>query len=444
LRSRSLGPLLVKEARELLASRAYWLLLLATGLLAGHAFLTAVDTYAEMSGTNGGPAALAQGLSPLDGIVVPTFGVLALAASLLLPFVAIRVIVHERESGAWKLLVQGPASIPLQLMAKLLVLIAGWCVACLPAVVALVLWVAHGNHLDWRETFAVVLGHALFAWLTIGVAAAAAAVTDGDAAAAIAALGFTIGTWALDFIGAARGGWVAELAEYTPTAALESFEQGLVRAGTVAVMLVAGLAGVIIAAIWLDLGRRRSGTWLRTGITSAGAVALIAMAAQLRPSWDLSGNRRNSFPAADEAALRQIHEPLRIEVHLAPGDPRLLDLRERIFEKLERVLPRVDVVGVAHTQTGLFEQSDSAYGEVWYQLGAHRAMTRSETEPIVLEQIYALAGITPPAVAEATYPGYPLVRRPGGIGLLFFAGWPLVLALAFGLWRSRGARIVSR
>jgi hypothetical protein len=143
-------------------------------------------------------------------------------------------------------------------------------------------------------------------------------------------------------------------------------------------------------------------------------------------------------------ALRQIHEPLRVEVHLARGDPRLVDLRERIFEKLERVLPRVDVVEIARTHTGLFEQSDSAYGEVWYQLGARRAMTRSETEPIVLEQIYGLAGITPPAVTETTYPGYPLVHRPAQIGLIFFAGWPLLLALAFGLWRSPRVRMVRR
>jgi hypothetical protein len=42
-----------------LASRAWWLLLALTGPLVGQAFITAVDTYAEMSGT-GGPAALAQ------------------------------------------------------------------------------------------------------------------------------------------------------------------------------------------------------------------------------------------------------------------------------------------------------------------------------------------------------------------------------------------------
>ncbi len=58
----------------MMASRAFWLLLLMIGPLVGHAFITAVDSYAEASGIGGGPAALAQGLSPLDGILVPTFG----------------------------------------------------------------------------------------------------------------------------------------------------------------------------------------------------------------------------------------------------------------------------------------------------------------------------------------------------------------------------------
>ena len=63
-----------KEVRELLLSRAFGLLLVAVGLLVGHAFITAVETYAEMSGAGGGASALPQGLSPLDGILVPTFG----------------------------------------------------------------------------------------------------------------------------------------------------------------------------------------------------------------------------------------------------------------------------------------------------------------------------------------------------------------------------------
>ena len=83
--SRRFRWLVVKEFRELLASRAFWLLLVMIGPLVGHGFITAVDTYAEASGIGGGPAALAQGLSPLDGIFVPAFGAYDLAVDAALP-----------------------------------------------------------------------------------------------------------------------------------------------------------------------------------------------------------------------------------------------------------------------------------------------------------------------------------------------------------------------
>ena len=127
--SRRFRWLAAKEFRELMASRAFWLLLLMMGPLVGHGFITAVDTYAEASGIAGGPAALSQGLSPLDGILVPTFGAYDLAVTLLFPFVAIRLVAAEKASGAWKLLLQSPASPGAMLLAKGLTLLAGWMIA---------------------------------------------------------------------------------------------------------------------------------------------------------------------------------------------------------------------------------------------------------------------------------------------------------------------------
>jgi len=98
--------LAAKDWRELLASRAMLVFALCIGPLVGQAFTTTVSLYAEASGAGGGPAALAQGLSPLDGIVVPTFGAYAIAAMLLFPFVGIRAVAAEKENGALSLLVQ--------------------------------------------------------------------------------------------------------------------------------------------------------------------------------------------------------------------------------------------------------------------------------------------------------------------------------------------------
>src|SRR5260370_30807197 len=102
LRSRRFRWLVAKEFRELVASRAFWLLLLMIGPLVGHGFITAVDTYADASRIGCGPAALAQGLSPLDGVLVPTVRGYDLARTPLFPLLAIRPVATEKASGAWK------------------------------------------------------------------------------------------------------------------------------------------------------------------------------------------------------------------------------------------------------------------------------------------------------------------------------------------------------
>jgi ABC-2 type transport system permease protein len=46
---------------------------------------------------------LARGMTPLDGILVPTLGAFYLGTTLLFPFVAIRALGQDKESGALKL-----------------------------------------------------------------------------------------------------------------------------------------------------------------------------------------------------------------------------------------------------------------------------------------------------------------------------------------------------
>lgn len=423
--------LVAKEFRELLASRAFWLLLLMIGPLLGHGFITAVDSYAEASGIGGGPAALSQGLSPLDGLLVPTFGAYDLAVTLLFPFVAIRLISAEKASGAWKLMLQAPAGLPAMLLAKGLALLAGWFLAWTPGWLALVLWKAYGGSLYAPELLNLLLGHLLRAILSCGVAVAAAGIATGASSAAIATLGFTVGTWALEFVAAGRGGLVQKLASYTPTAALRVFEQGQFRLSTVLVTLVLGVAGFLLAAVWLPARRRLPGRLLGSAAVVLACVPVLWAASLLRPAWDLAENRRNSFPAADEAALRRIRQPLHVTVVLAPEDPRLMDLDRNILSKLERILPEVEVENASHSRAGLFEGPGDHYGEIWYELGGRKTMSRSTTEPIVLETLYRLAQVQRPAGEESLeFRGHPLAAEPKGAGLLFYGLWPLAIGTA--------------
>ena len=423
--------LLAKEFRELLASRAFWLLLLMIGPLVGHGFITAVDTYAEASGIGGGPAALAEGLSPLDGILVPTFGAYDLAVTLLFPFVAIRLVSAEKSSGAWKLMLQAPVGLPTMLLTKGLILVAGWFLAWTPGLIALVLWKAYGGSLDAPELLNLLLGHLLRVILGSGVAVAAAAIATSAASAAIATLGFTVGTWALEFVAVGRGGWLQKAASYTPTAALHVFEQGQLRMSTVAVTLLLGAAGFWVAGVWL-VARRDLGWHLAASLGVALAFAVMLWGgSQWRAGWDVSENRRNSFPIADEAALRQIRQPLHVTVFLAAEDPRRMDLDRNVLSKLARILPQVEIDYASHSRVGLFEGPGDHYGEVWYELGGRRVMSRSATEPIVLDTLYQLARVQPPGRAEGNdYPGHPLAARPTGAAWIYYALWPLVVGLA--------------
>jgi len=427
---RRFRALLTKELRELLASRSFWLLLLMIGPLVGHAFITAVETYAEASGIAGGPAALSQGLSPLDGILVPTFGAYDLAVTLLFPFVAIRLVAAEKASGAWKLLLQSPASPAAMLLAKALILLAGWLLAWLPGLAALALWKLYGGSLYPPEVVNLLTGHLLRVILAAGIAVAAGAIANGAASAAIATLGFTVGTWALEFIAAGRGGTLQKLASYTPTAALRVFEQGEFRLSAVLVTLAIGIAGFALAANWLHPGRTLRARCAASCVTLLLFTLSVAAASRLRASWDLSENRRNSFSLADDRTLARIREPLRVTVFLAPEDPRLMDLDRNILSKLARILPEVEIVYASHSRAGLFEASGDHYGEIWYELGVRKSMTRSTTEPIVLDNLYQPAQLPSPARAENEFAGHPLPTTPRGAAWFYYVLWPLAITLA--------------
>src|SRR5262245_1682464 len=199
VRHAPLAPLLAKELRELAGGRALWTMLLILCPLVGYSFWQAVALYGEASAAARDQPQLASGLSPFDGVLVPTFGAVYLAVTLLFPFVAIRTLGHEKEGGALRLLVQLPYRISTLIGAKMAAIAAGWAIAVIPAVSALVIWSLLGGHLGAPETLDLLFGHLLYALLVGAIGLFAAAISDSSATAAIVTLAFTIGSWVLDF-----------------------------------------------------------------------------------------------------------------------------------------------------------------------------------------------------------------------------------------------------
>jgi len=437
--------LLQKERRELVASRSWWVLLLAMGPLAGVSFISAVRTYGEVSGLNGTAGGVGEAMAPLTGVWAPTFSACELAAVFLLPFVVIRLAGGDRQNGTLKLELQQGMPATVLVAAKAIIALAGWLLAMLPPLTALLLWKSYGGTLYAPELATLIAGHVLNAALTIALGAAMASIAEHPSTAAILTLGVTVGTWILNFFAAIQGGFWERVAGYTPAILVGDFQHGLVRLDAVLIAIAVVLAGLGITAIWMRLGvaiRRRA---LESAALLAFAAVAIAGCSHVRGSWDTSENRGNSFPEADERALRQIHQPLRIEVHLAPEDPRRVELERRALSKLRRVLPDTDVTYVSATSIGLFEQTSEGYGEIRYSLGAGKATSRVTTEEGVLETVFSLAGIQPPKEDDdAVYRGHPLAARPKGAAAVFFGVWPgiIVAAAIFErLSRRRGGRI---
>jgi ABC-2 type transport system permease protein len=429
-------PLLANELKEIASGRALWILLLILCPLVGYSFFQAVALYAEASSAAQDSPALASSLSPLDGVLVPTFGGLYLVATLLFPFVAIRTLGREKESGALALLVQLTYRVSTLILAKMAAICGAWLAAVTCAASALAVWLALHGHLDVPETVNLVIGHVLYGLLVGAIALFSASISESAATAAIIALAFTIGSWVLDFALAGQPGVLGWLSRLSLTQTLRPFEQGLLSANLLLGVLAAIGGFAALAAVWLHPGLPVSTKVIRSTACVALAAAVIALSTQLARSIDVTEDGRNSFAAADQRALADLREPLIITVHLAPEDPRYVDLRRNVLAKLERAMPRITVRLATSGQSMLGSANDEAYGEIEYSYAGRSDRSRSTSPREILPLIYALAGRpNPEPIAGQEYPGYPLLAD-GSLALAwFFGGLPLLIVIAW--WRRR-------
>jgi hypothetical protein len=374
-------------------------------------------------------------------VLVPSFGALYLGVTLLFPFVAIRTLGQEKETGALRLLIQLPYRMSSLIGAKMAAIATAWIISSISVLTVLIIWSLLGGHLYVPETLNLVLGHLLYGLLVGSIALFAAAISDSSATAAIIALAFTIGSWVLDFALAGQPGLLDWISRLSLTQTVRTFEQGLLSAGLL-LGITAGIIGfAALATVWLHPGQPLRAKLIRSGIAVATTVAVLLLSTQFRTSIDVTEDGRNSFPAADQRALAELREPLLITVHLAPEDPRYVDLRRNVLSKLQRVLPHVTIRLATAGQTMVGGTSDDAYGEIEYSYAGRSAKSRSTSHREVLPLLYGLAGKPIPApVPGEDYRGYPL-EAGGALPLAwFFGGLPLLIVIAW-IWSRRAPRI---
>jgi ABC-type transport system involved in multi-copper enzyme maturation permease subunit len=433
----SVGILLRHEVREMLAGRALWAALLLVSPLVGYGFIRAVELFAFASRGAQQSAELAHTLSPLDGVIVPTFGALYLANTFLLPFVAIRALGHDKQNGTLKLLMQLPVGPGLIVGVKALALGLGWLLLAFSGLSAMAIWLGLGGHISWPEMATVLLGHALYGYVIIGLAFACAALTESTATAALAVLAVTLGCWVLDFAAQTQTGWVHDLGALSLTATLKPFEHGLIATPSAILMLAlgTGLLALAVVCISADVSPR---VRLLRAAGVVGAVVVVGMLGFSFPGYvDVTEDRRNSFTPADEQAFRAMTGELVVTAHLAPNDSRLRDFDREILSTLRRVVPHLRIENPSQPRAGVTgAPRDDRYGIVGYDYNGAHAESRSTSTDDVLPLIHALAGQHVVPETTVPYPGYPLIADAGNTAVWFFAGLPAALVL--GWWFSRG------
>jgi hypothetical protein len=183
-------------------------------------------------------------------------------------------------------------------------------------------------------------------------------------------------------------------------------------------------------------------------VRSLACVALVggllALATQVRTTFDLTQDRRNSFSIADQRALSALRAPLVITVRLAPEDPRYVDLRRNVLSKLERTVPNVTVRLATSGKSVVGSSGDEGYGEIEISYGGRSATTRSTSPREILPLLYELAGVPVPApVPGEDYPGYPLVANAQAVLPWFLGALPLLI-IGLWWWSRRAPRISSQ
>ncbi len=418
---------LLQEIRSLLIAPSLWIMLIIVSLLLGYSFFQALDLFSQASRTALSFPEMASGMNPLEGIFVPAFGAYYLSQTLLLPFVAIRLIGLDKQSGAFKLLLQLPLS-PLTLCGlKLTAMGLVWLLSLLPAVSAIIVWKNLGGHIYLPEIILLLTGHGLYSLAVITIAMFAATVSDSLPTAAIFCLSVTLGSWVLDFAADGQTGTLATFGHFSLTAMLHQFESGLLASPFVVSFLALSLLFFLLTVIWFHPGQQIL-VKLKHSFITLICTSLAVYISVLTPQYkDFTENKRHSFNPADSRALHNLPTPLSITIHLNPQDSRLIDMEQDILAKLKRNVPKLKLKYVQNTTNGLFNAAvNDKYGLLIYEYNGQQRQSYSNSQKEILPLIYQLAGIEVSPDPIPTYHGYPLVAVAGKSKWWFYIFLPFL------------------
>ena len=194
---------------------------------------------------------------------------------------------------------------------------------------------------------------------------------------------------------------------------------------------------VALATVWLPPGVPPLSKLRSSLLWVLAAAVMLGAAAQVRWMVDVTEDRRNSFPAADQRLLGTLRLPLLVIVHLAPRI-RALPTSSAMCWQSSSVQCQTYRLRRRPSARFLDRDRRQSHGEVEYVYGNRSDISRSTSPREILPLLYALAGVSPPAPTPGSeYPGYPLVASADAALFWFFGGLPLLIVLCWWWIRRR-------
>jgi hypothetical protein len=236
----------------------------------------------------------------------------------------------------------------------------------------------------------------------------------------------------LDFAAGSQGGPLGYLASLSPTAVLLESERGWFALPQISQTTVLALSFVGLAIAWLQSGVSIKAKSLKSVVVLVLGALLFTLAAKARFYADVTVDRRNSFNPADEAALRQMKDPLNITIYLSPDDSRLREMETNVLAKLRRIMPNINVRYAEVTNVGPFgAPDDDRYGLLTFEYRGSRDESRSNSFREILPILHSLAGVTVKPVETPPFVGHPLVADTTLAAWWFYGILPAIIV---GCW----------
>ena len=418
--------LLKKDIKELLLSKTALMLILILSLINGYSFYNAITLYSNASTSALNNPLYAAGFEPCTGVFVPAFGGVFVMLSLFLPFIIIPLIVREKERNTLTILLQIPFSVAQIIISKFIASISLLIIIFILFIPGTVIWTTLGGHIPTAELLLLSSGYFLYGTVIISISLFSAALFKNSSAASIFAIFTVTLSWLIDFAKEMDISPVlTHLANWTTTAQLKYFENGIFATSAIIYFLCLFLFFITLSHIFLNYEFKAAHLipLLVILITLPTAIYFISF------NRDLTESRRNSFPASLTKTIKEL-PPLQIDVFLRKSDSRFKDYDDNFIQRMKVIKGDVTVKMIEG------QELDKNYGLFKYETNGHSASTYSNSEEEIFPIIFQLAGIKKYNLNDNNdYRGYPLVIHPQSkISIIYYTYLlfiPLLLCILF-------------